>query len=258
MNLPGPDPQGRHRRPLTLLHTSDLHIGMNLDPTNGWSGLEAVLQIAHDIHADAILIAGDLFDSDRVPEDLVTHVLEALALQQLHSVILPGNHDGDILTRHYHPSHHPNVHVLTQEDGHLLHLPHLDLTLWGKPVYDHTPDFHPLEGLQPRPLPPEAGWYVVLAHGLVTESNTLFPSSPITPQELAQADCDYIALGHVHVFRDVTAGPTPAIYSGAPSGPQQPSAAIVRLSPDTGVDVETLLLPRTDGRWWLPEPQSTS
>ena len=79
--------------------------------------------------------------------------------------------------------------------------------------------------------------YVAQAGGL---------SSPILWTELAQAGCDYVALGHVHVFRDVTQGRSPAFYSGAPSGMRDSGAVLVTLDPVHGTTVEHH---ETD---WLP------
>ena len=71
-------------------------------------------------------------------------------------------------------------------------------------------------------------------------------SSPIVGSELATAACDYIALGHVHAFREVSTamdgcgaraelgaegsvdGP-PAYYSGAPWGIGKAGVAVVTL-----------------------------
>ena len=42
-------------------------------------------------------------------------------------------------------------------------------------------------------------------------------SSPITPAEIEASAYDYIALGHVHVFRDLSQGTTRAFYCGTPA-----------------------------------------
>jgi hypothetical protein len=47
-------------------------------------------------------------------------------------------------------------------------------------------------------------------------------------------------LGHVHVFRDVSQNGVPAYYSGAPSGAQTKTVAIVDLDPVSGVSVSPL------------------
>ena len=57
------------KRPLTLVHMSDLHIGTDIRPEEALAGLESALALARTAEADAVLIAGDLFDSHRVPNE---------------------------------------------------------------------------------------------------------------------------------------------------------------------------------------------
>ena len=82
-----------------------------------------------------------------------------------------------------------------------------------------------------------------MAHGLFMD-NPPDPlrSSPISADEISVAPCDYIALGHVHVFRDVSQNGVPAFYSGAPSGSQIKTVTIVDLDPASGVSVTPLEL----------------
>ena len=56
-----------------------------------------------------------------------------------------------------------------------------------------------------------------MAHGLFTEEADGFRSSPITPAEIEASAYDYVALGHIHVFGDVSQGATRAAYCGTPA-----------------------------------------
>jgi DNA repair exonuclease SbcCD nuclease subunit len=217
------------KKPIRLLHTSDLHIGIDIYSEGAMRGFEAVIELARDNRADAVLIAGDLFDDSFVPLPTVKCVLQELERLDRPVVILPGNHD-TVLTRGEFTLEIPDrVSVLKRAEGDLASYHELGLAVWGRPVYDHSPEFHPLEGLPRRP---ESGWYVSMAHGLFMDSFWQpWRSSPISPEELGQAPCDYIALGHVHVFRDVSQNGVPAFYSGAPSGSQAKTAALVDLVP---------------------------
>lgn len=227
---------------LTLLHTSDLHVGSDSYPQEALEGFDAILDIARRVPVDGVLIAGDLFDRRGVPAESVSYVFESLAGLDRPVVILPGNHD-TLLTSNSHGFDGPlgGVHVINDPDGELIQFEGLGLSVWGRAVHNHEPAFHPLEGLPPRP---NNGWYVVIGHGIVLEGASMAErGSPITPQELAEANCDYIALGHTHVFRDVTRGPAQAFYSGAPSGGTKHTAALVTLEPGTGVSVELVHIP---------------
>ena len=220
---------------------SDVHIGTDIYPEEALRGFDEALAMARTAEVDAILVAGDLFDHHRVPLATVDRVMAALAATDRPAVVLPGNHD-TLLTQGLWPGEPPRgVFILRQAAGEMLFFDELGLAVWGRPVYDHHPGFRPLEGMPPRP---RDGWYVSMAHGLVRD----FPeaecrSSPIFPEEIAAAGCDYIALGHVHVFRDASQNGVPAFYSGAPSGTRNPCVALVDLDPKTGVSV----LPRAVG-----------
>lgn len=229
-------------RPLTLLHTADLHVGSDVYAQEALLGFDNVIRAAQEASVDAVLIAGDLFDSHRVPQSVISYVFDSLADLACPVVLLPGNHD-TLLTSDSLPIPKlpDNLRMIREHEGELVTLPELDLGVWGRPVYDHAPDFHPLAGFHPRP---DGLWYVAMAHGLVMDGTTgLSRSSPIQPEELAVTDCDYIALGHVHRFRDVTRGTTPAFYSGAPSGTRTPTVALVTMDPSNGVSAIERPLP---------------
>lgn len=232
------------RRRLTLLHTSDLHLGSDSFADDAFRGLELVLEAATTMRVNGVLIVGDMFDSARSPLDTVAHAFRRLGELDCPVFLLPGNHD-TLLTGIYGtvqgvPAPPPNTHLFREAAGEVAVSQELGLSIWGRPVYNHDPSFRPLEGVQPRPAD---GWYIVMAHGLVMDDHVgLFRSSPITHEELHQVDCDYVALGHVHVFRDVTHGGPSAFYSGAPSGSQHATTALVTLDPASGVTVERIPL----------------
>ena len=226
------------KKHLRLLHMSDVHIGTDIYQGAALDGLDSALALADSSQADAILVAGDLFDHHRVPTETVDRVMDALAASKKPVVVLPGNHD-TILTQGLWGGKTPDgVTILLEADGETLALDELGLTVWGRPVYDHNPEFRPLLGMPPRP---DDGWYVSMAHGIVMDfEEATWRSSPIYFDEIAKAPCDYIALGHVHVYRDVSQNGVPAFYSGAPAGAMKRGVAIVDMDPDKGVSVSPL------------------
>ena len=155
-------------------------------------------------------------------------------------VVLPGNHDTVLTERRWSGDLPCGVTVLLRAEGELVLLEELGLSVWGRPVYVHHPGFRPLEGMPPRP---GDGWYVAMGHGLLIDGDEdIMRSSPISPTEIGQAACDYIALGHVHVFRDVSHNGVPAFYSGATSGAGTRSIALVELDPVAGVTVSPVAI----------------
>lgn len=241
--MPG---HGLATRKIRLLHTSDIHVGVEHYPEEALHGLRAIADLTVGLEADALLIAGDLFDHDRLEQSLVAHVFNILGATGVPVVVLPGNHDGLLLDEACGGVVLPEtVRLLTHPEGELITLPGIGISIWGKPVYHHLPSFHPLSGVPARP---STGWYVVMAHGLVvSDGNPDARSSPIIPDELANVNADYVALGHGHGFSDVTVGDLKTYYCGAPSGTSSPSAALVTLDPEEGVSVDKLHIPLRGG-----------
>jgi len=233
------------KRTIKLMHTADIHLGDHAEPQAVRAAFEAVVDSAIDEGVDLVIIAGDLFDSNRVKGDNVDFAIAQLARLSIPVVILPGNHDSydetSIYRRVDFPARCPNVWLITRPEGELLTFPDLALNLWGKPVVEHHPGFRPIAD-----LPARQGhyWHVGIAHGYhVPGSQNTDRSSPILGREIAASGWDYFALGHVHPFRDVSEGEVLACYSGSPvrTDSSQQSAGyvvIVNLDKDRGVSFE--------------------
>ena len=88
-------------------------------------------------------------------------------------------------------------------------------------------------------------WNIGLAHGFFTETETT-RSSPITPAEIEASGYDYIALGHIHIFGEVSQGRTRAFYCGTPAplyaGSEAGWVLQIDCVPDEPVQVERLLV----------------
>jgi DNA repair exonuclease SbcCD nuclease subunit len=210
----------RSPRPsIKLLHTADLHLGDDYwERRLAHAALIRVVDVALAEQVDAAIVAGDLFDRNRTSPEDTEFVLSQLARLARPVIILPGNHDsldaGSVYLQTDFTSRCPHVRVLTAPEGEAARLPDLHLTVWGKPVIDHEPAFNPIAGI---PAPEGNGWHVAVAHGLlVPDDQASDRSSPIRLGEISGSRWDYIALGHVHSFRDVSQGMLVACYSGTP------------------------------------------
>ncbi len=93
-------------RPVRFIHTSDIHLdtsfsGAALPSRLGDRKREAVrgtfrriLEEAARLPADFVLVAGDLFEHDRVTADTVEFLKQQFAaLGEIRVFIAPGNHD---------------------------------------------------------------------------------------------------------------------------------------------------------------------
>ena len=236
------------RRTLKLVHTSDVHIHSEgfrseerpVDRALEEIALRKVVDTARSQQADLRLIAGDLFDSSRIARPEIDFVMATLGAASCPIVLLPGNHDcyddQSVYRKVDFRDAGSHVYPLMEEDGHVLEFPELHATVWGRAMVEHDHQNRPLEG-----VPERRGdyWHVGIAHGHLVPDRTELRSSLITPDEIESSGLDYLALGHVHVFRDVSEHRTTACYSGSPS-PQYGrdewgSVAVVTLHSDQGV-----------------------
>lgn len=223
------------RKTLRVLHTSDLHLGNYGEKDR--QILDSTIEAIPEHGADMLIIAGDLFDHNRVDEDLVRYAAERLEGAPCPVFIIAGNHDclvpGSIFDRFEFWQDCSNIRIFRGADGEIVHLPQLGAMLWGKSIDYDDRDVYPLEGM---PLPEVNGnWNIAIAHGYYVGKNpVLFPSYHIYEEDIAGMEWDYIALGHVPTFKCLNTNPM-TYYSGSPSFSK--TAALVQLSEETGVTV---------------------
>jgi DNA repair exonuclease SbcCD nuclease subunit len=242
------------KRPLTILHTADIHLDSDSYGTAEQRQthrasfrrcFQAIVDRALDEAVDLLLIAGDLFDHNRVPDETLLFAQEQLQRLQQPAVILPGNHDclytNAIYDRYDIATACDRVQVISQLDGQVLEFPELHLVLWGRAMEEHEPGFHPLEHLPTRH---DQRWHIAMAHGFFYETRQEAErSSPIFAEEIRDTGWDYIALGHQHALTDVSQGEVVAYYPGAPLvnwRGEEPNGHILLLdlSPENGIRVQ--------------------
>jgi DNA repair exonuclease SbcCD nuclease subunit len=243
-------------RPLKVLHTSDVHLesdSLGAGP-NGErmrqrlrDAFSRVISIANQREADLLLIVGDLFDSSRIADEALDFALGEIGRARMAVVMVPGNHDAHDELSIYAAlaaSRLPqNLHLILEPDGRAIDFPELTARIWGRALVEHSPDYRPLAGM---PAPAPGRWNIALAHGLFTEDGASERSSQITAADIAASAYHYVALGHVHVFSDVSQAGTRAAYCGTPaplySNDQAGSAAWISFIPDVGPHLEQIII----------------
>lgn len=240
-------------KPLTIVHTSDVHLdsrGASVDADGFRNRAErafaTVVDTALAERAHLLLIAGDLFDNNRVDDSTIDFVYRQLARldARQQAVVLPGNHDvhdeRSVWNRFRFQEAGANVHGLMEHAGDCVTFPHLATRVWGRAMREHAPENYPLSG---APMRHEAYWNIGMAHGQVVERRVLQGSSPITTDEIDASGFHYLALGHIHVWEDRSVGGTTAYYCGSPvahyAGANGGKVALVTLCPQDGVRVES-------------------
>jgi DNA repair exonuclease SbcCD nuclease subunit len=209
------------RRALRIVHSSDLHVSEGFtEPVHkgdGTAGLRVVLAAARGTQADAIILAGDTFEHNRLSPALLDRATGLLADAGVPVVILPGNHDPAIADSVFHRgiAAPENVHVIGVTDEVAVSFPDLALEIWGNAHRDYG-DSAPLAQPQPR----RSFWQIAVAHGhyvpSADRSTKLRPGWLIGDDEIAATTADYVALGHWNRHARVGGDAMLAYYSGSP------------------------------------------
>lgn len=241
-------------RPLRIAHTSDVHLHNGAEGAHVRQAFANVIDAVYDSGAELFLIAGDLFDHNRIDRDVIDFVYRQLARVSCPIVIIAGNHDcweeRAVLRRMNLANAGNHVTLLDQPEGALVEIPEVHATVWGRCMIEHDRTNKPLAGSPPRT---RDLWHIGMAHGLYSDEPDCDRSSLITPQEVEASGFDYLALGHVHAHRQMQHGQTLACYPGVPApyyGTQDAGTmALVELVPGKpAVAVEHRLIPHPPRR----------
>ena len=157
------------RRKIRLIHTSDTHLGDGWDPGAAERALSAVVDGVRALSADALLIAGDVFDNARISDDLLYFFVGEMGRAEVPAIILPGNHDlydaGSLYRRAPFDNVPSNLHIIRGTKGETIIFESLTLDVWGRAMDNHTPAFRPLAGMR---CATGGRWLVAIAHGHFT------------------------------------------------------------------------------------------
>ena len=204
-----------------VAHTSDLHFDESCLAAEGGDigrAFHGVMGTIAAQKADLLLLAGDTFDHNRLPDSVIGWAASVFAATSAEIVVLPGNHDpasDSCPFRHGLLSKMANLHVLGVNRPDLLRFDQWDLEIWGRPHRDYD-DMEPLADPPPR----AARRRIVMAHGHYEtrpdRSARPRPAWLFGDAEIAACEADYVALGHWNRCAKVGAEAAPAWYSGSP------------------------------------------
>jgi len=231
-------------RDLTIVHSSDLHVDHDytarLHGGDGAAGLACVLDAARGLSADLVILAGDTFDSHRVPQNLVERAAAIMAEARLPIVLLPGNHDPAVSEGLYRGEvlgAVSNLHIIGVTHDEAIVFDDLSLEVRGRAHLDYD-DMIPFEIPRVRP-PRRTRWRIAVGHGhyepAPDRSIGPRPSWLIGDDEIVATGADYVALGHWNRAICVGNGTVPAYYSGSPE--YAGTINVVTMSEQRGVTV---------------------
>ncbi len=253
---------------MKLIHTSDIHLdacfaGAGMPPGFGArrrhqlrETFAAVLRHAWTCGAEAVLIAGDLFEQDRVSRDTLAFLREQFErLAPLPILIAPGNRDPFTEDSPWFSEEWPaNVHIFSRPEWTAWECPGAPLTVHGLAA---TGTELPDDAFARLRVPRDGRLHVALAHG--TERSCMGPGdkahAPFDLFSIAQPGLHYLALGHIHRMIAVRQDQGfQAWYSGPPEGRDFDEAGPMHLleveiiPPETNKSATVLVAPRQSSK----------
>ncbi|TVP74640.1 MAG: DNA repair exonuclease, partial [Gemmatimonadales bacterium] len=233
---PLPLPRSRWPAPMRFLHLADLHLdtlfaGRSREVRDrlraaSRDALSRGVDTALREEVDAVLLAGDVFDGERlsfVTERFLVEQLQRLGEASIPVVMVTGNHDpGSGLAGSRRIPWPPGVTVIAGPEPRTVSIHRPDGSLAGTVTGAGHPDARTGEDLSRRLAPPESRSTpaIALLHTHVTGAGGAADHDRYAPSELPflrSAGFDYWALGHIHARQELER--MPAIwYAGNPQG----------------------------------------
>ena len=207
---------------IKILHTADWHLDSPLHMRSPEQSQmlrremlkipEKIVSICQQEMCDMLLISGDVFDGPCNNETLRI-VKNALEEVKIPVFISPGNHDFLGGNSPWLSTAWPeNVHIFRHPSVQSVAVAFLDCRVYGAGFV--SMDCPAL--LENFTTQQEETYAIGLLHGDPTQANS--PYCPITAQQVANSNLDYLALGHIHKGDQFTAGKTLCAWPGCPMG----------------------------------------
>ena len=262
---------------LKLLHTADLHLGLEylqFDSDDRRRLARARLEVARTILStaeqyavDAVLWAGDVFDTPEPQEDWWRGFADVLSVRRgwrRPVVLLPGNHDPIKPNSVFHPDH--PFRKLLPEWVYVVDSDPFELALTDGAVLFASPcrstaGAEDLALLLPIRPGGDTRIRVGLVHGSTFDMEGYQTNFPIARDAPQQRGLDYLAVGDTHGFRVITeGGVAPIVYPGSPEQTRfgELGAGQIALVTILRAGARPTVTPMHVGRWtWRDESVTT-
>lgn len=222
---------------MKIYHTADVHIGLRFGQYEAsvrttlieerFSVLQRMVESANTNQCDVFVVAGDLFDNDRVADKDVRRTIDILASFTGDAVLLlAGNHDhcsdpsakpwSTVISQ----AHNTNIYPLLSDDVLRLEVGGRGVNFYACPCPDHTSAAHRIGWVADRAKAADEV-HIGIAHGNVVghalDDNHAYYS--MTEEELTASGVLTWLLGHIHVpFPEPGTIGTPVFFMpGAPT-----------------------------------------
>lgn len=211
-----------------IVHCADLHIDSPFStfPPNSDKAkirreellgtFSRIVSLAKEVHADFLLIAGDLFDASRVCSETLDFINDRFKENPDITVcIAPGNHDPYLSNSPYKTYQWAaNVNIFDEQ---LSYIEKNGVRIYGRAFTGHFARTPLLRTNNTLPKLEAAYINILLMHGDIYSSSSVY--NPIDVNDFSRCGFDYVALGHVHAKSGVKySGSVPYCYCGTPEG----------------------------------------
>lgn len=205
-----------------IIHTADIHLDStftSLSPdvakqrrAGQRTLVSKIIDIANEENVDAIIIAGDLFDSYPIYTETAESLLRDFSRTRASVFITPGNHDPYTFDSPYKTLNFPeNVYIFTENTLTSTELPSAKLRIFGAAYASEN-----LEGriLKDFKAPDDDFTNIVILHSHLSCTEKY---CPVSVDEISGCGADFVALGHIHMPTEIRkAGRTCYAYCGIP------------------------------------------
>lgn len=203
---------------MKIIHTSDLHLASPLSTRLASSKVSSrkrelmanmlrLTAAATEQSAAAIIIAGDLFDSEKIGKRELDSVISVIkGVPDIAFLYLPGNHERDVIERH--GDIPENLHIFGKGWG--------AVKLGNVTVYGRSETAAGMfDTIDPDPLSVN----IAVLHGELRDKSA--EGGAIGLGEIGEKKIDYLALGHYHSYSQTEFGRNgrgKAVYCGTLEG----------------------------------------
>jgi len=213
---------------MRILHTADIHLGVKLSGLGKAgdkvrSALKAtfteLIDTAISEKVDAVVIAGDLLNSNRTSNSLVRFAFSEIErLGDIPCVLLPGTHDcleeGSLYLSLDDSEIPSNLKIFLDPKNPVFHFEDKGLTFYGLPNMAPRSTTNPIASISRQD---HDGKHILLAHGsYMIPDRTAVDDHPFGLDDIDNSGFDYIALGHWHSCFELPTTKTKAAYCGSP------------------------------------------
>jgi len=211
-----------------ILHCGDIHLGIKLTGL-GKAGdkvraslkdaFSKMIDTCLESDIDAFIIAGDLFESNKISKPLLDFALREISrLNNIPAILIPGTHDcleeNSIYNTLRDEEVPDNLYMFDDPEKTRIGFPDLGLTFYCNPNQTVKSSNSPIKNLEPEKSP---GYHIAIAHGSLQIPGKSSPDDwPIGLEEIENSGFDYIALGHWHSYMRAPTTKVPAVYCGSP------------------------------------------